>query len=170
MIDTKHTFMNRQNFRSPVIQKSEGPHRHKELLILCNGAIMEHQNACISRRGQWPISLLLEEAICHVKEQDCRKAARPCLVLVRISGFLMVCPWGPGGKAELHAVFTHRDFSEITHHETKGKKKKRLGVKDKTKQKKFCKQSEKMCRKEVRRRKYIEIWEQTMMSMVWLGR
>lgn len=48
----------------------------------------------------------------------------------------MVCPWGPGGKAELHAVFTHRDFNETTHHETKGKKKNKIRSKKQNKTKK----------------------------------
>ena len=98
--------MKRQNFCSQVIQKSEGAHRDKELLILCNSAIMEIQNMYIRRRGQWPISLLLGETICHVKEQDCRKVARPCLVLVRISSFPMVCIWGPRERVELRYLKT----------------------------------------------------------------
>lgn len=115
--------MKRQDFCSQAIQKSEGAHRDKALLVFCAHAIMENQNPCIGMRGQRCRSLLLDETTCHVKEQDCRKVARPCLGSCTNEKLPEGVHLGPS-RQNGAIVFKIRNFSEITHHETKGKKKK----------------------------------------------
>lgn len=56
-------------------------------------------------------------------------------------------------------VFKYRDLGEITYHETKGKKK-RLEIK-----KKIAYSQKRKCRKEIRRRKYIEIREESISNI-----
>ena len=115
--------MKRQDFRSQVIQKSEGAHRDKALLIFCTSAIMENQNLCVGMRGQRYRSLLLGETTCHVKEQGCRKVARPCLGSRTNEKLPEGVHLGPS-RQNITIAFKIRNFSEITHHETKGKKQK----------------------------------------------